>query len=251
MTIYDATMAGLVVAGMIWGAWRGIIWQLASISSLVVGYLVAHQVSPQVAVHFPGEPVVARAQAMLAIYAAVSGGIFLVAWMLRSTLRQLRFLAFDRHLGMLMGGLEGALLGLVGTLFVVSMDPQTRTPIFASPTGRVVCQVMNQVGPVLPSEAREVLAPFWNNTSGAAVADSGGTVPQTQSQSQAQAQTEATPSQPPVSPGDSPTSSSSTTAKLESLIEQGESRLGRAIVETAEKGLQQPGGGNDRTLERR
>src|SRR5437868_3578995 len=108
MTIYDAAMAGVVVAGMVWGAWKGIIWQLASISSLVLGYLVAHQLSPQLAPHFPGEPVVARALAMLAIYAAVSGGVFLTAWMLRSTLRQLRFEAFDRHLGMLMGGLEGA-----------------------------------------------------------------------------------------------------------------------------------------------
>ncbi len=250
MTLYDATMAGLVLAGMVWGAWRGIIWQLASISSLVLGYLVAHQVSPQVAAHFPGEPVVARAQAMLAIYVAVSGGVFLVAWMLRSTLRQLRFLAFDRHLGMLMGGLEGALLGLVGTLFVVSMDPRARTPIFASPTGRVVCQVMNQVGPVLPAEAREVLAPFWSASAGA-VADSGGTgaVTQTGSQTQSQSQTEAAPSQGPVPPGESP--ASATTAKLESLIEEGESRLGRAIVETAEKALQQPGAGNDRVLERR
>ena len=108
MTIYDAVMAALVVAGMVWGAWRGIIWQVASISSLVLGYAVAHQLSPQLAPHFPGEPVVARAEAMLAVYAAVSGGVFLAAWMVRSTLRQLKFEAFDRHLGMVMGGIEGA-----------------------------------------------------------------------------------------------------------------------------------------------
>jgi membrane protein required for colicin V production len=210
MTIYDGVMAALVVAGMVWGAWRGIIWQLASIASLVVGYAVAHQVSPQIASHFPGEPVVARGQAMLVVYAAVSGGIFLVAWLLRSTLRQLRFEAFDRHLGMVMGGLEGALLGLVGTLFVVSLDEPLRAPIFASPTGRIVSQVMNDVGPVLPDEARTALAPFWGKTG-------------------------------PTGADPAPAA-----AKLENLIEDGETRLGRAIVETAEKGLQSTSAGDDR-----
>ena len=160
---------------------------------------------------------------MLAIYAAVSGGIFLAAWMVRSTLRQLRFEAFDRHLGMVMGGIEGALLGLVGTLFVVSLDQPLRAPIFASPTGQIVSQVMNSVGPVLPDEARQVLAPFWNTTSGT-IADG---------------------------PGGSGTDGTASAAKLENLIEEGESRLGQAIVETAEKGLQQTGTGNDRATERR
>ena len=103
MTIYDAVMAALVVAGMVWGAGRGIIWQVASISSLVLGCGGGGISSPQLDTHFPGEPVVARAEAMLAIYAAVSGGVFLAAWMVRSTLRQLKFEAFDRHLGMVDG----------------------------------------------------------------------------------------------------------------------------------------------------
>ena len=223
MTIYDAVMATLVVAGMVWGAWRGIIWQVASISSLVLGYAVAHQLSPQLAPHFPGEPVVARAEAMLAIYAAVSGGIFLAAWMVRSTLRKLRFEAFDRHLGMVMGGIEGALLGLVGTLFAVSLDQPLRAPIFASPTGQIVSRVMDNVGPVLPDEARQALAPFWNTT--------GGTIADV--------------------PSGSGTDGTASAAKLENLVEEGESRLGRAIVETAEKGLQQVGTGNDRASERR
>ena len=89
-------------------------------------------------------------------------GVFLAAWMVRATLRKLKFEAFDRHLGMVLGGLEGALLGLVVTLFVVSLAPQTRGPIFASPTGQVVGQLMAALGPVLPEEARGVLAPFWS-----------------------------------------------------------------------------------------
>src|SRR4051812_1379627 len=164
MTYYDMAMAGVVVAGMIWGAWRGIPWQLASMASLVLGYLVAQPMSAQLAPQLPGEPVVARAAAMLVIYAAVSGGVFLAAWLVRATLRKLQFEAFDRHLGMVLGGIEGAFIGLVATLFVVSLAPQTRGPIFASPSGRVVGQLMDTVGPVLPGEVRSVLTPFWEGS---------------------------------------------------------------------------------------
>jgi uncharacterized membrane protein required for colicin V production len=164
MTLYDAGMLCLVLGGMVWGAWRGIVWQLASIASLVLGYAVAHTASDDLAAHFhfPGDPIVARGLAMVVIYAVVSGGVFLAAWLVRATLRRLKFEAYDRHLGMVLGGLEGALLGLVITLFVVSLAPKSRGPIFASPTGKIAGKVMVTLGPVLPSEAREILAPFWN-----------------------------------------------------------------------------------------
>ena len=124
-------MAIVVVAGMIRGAWMGITWQLASIASLVLGYMVAHPLSAQLAPRlqqFDG-PVVARALSMLLIYVAVSGGVFLVAWLVRATLHRWKFEAFDRHLGMLLGGAEGALLGVVATVIVLSVAPQTRRPI--------------------------------------------------------------------------------------------------------------------------
>ncbi len=160
LTIYDAVMAGIVVAGMIWGAMRGVTWQLASLASLIVGYMVAHPVSAQLAPHFPGDPVIARALAMLTIYAGVSGGIFLAAWGVRATLKAMKFEAFDRHLGMLLGGMEGAMVGVVGTFFVVSLSPSMREPIFLSPSGHIVGNVMNALGPILPGEARDALAPF-------------------------------------------------------------------------------------------
>lgn len=175
MTLYDAAMVVLVLGGMAWGAWRGIVWQIASIASLVLGYAVAHTTSDDLAVHFPGDPIVARGLAMLVIYAAVSAGIFFAAWLIRATLRKLKFEAYDRHLGMVLGGLEGALVGIVATLFVVSLAPQSRGPIFASPSGKIVGRVMKTLGPVLPSEAREVLTPFWGEAGVVAdVRDDGG-----------------------------------------------------------------------------
>ena len=128
LTIYDAAMVGVIVAGMLWGAWRGVTWQIASIASLILGYITSHQLSPQLASRFGTDPVISRTLAMMAIYAVVSGGVFLVAWIFRAILRRMKFEAFDRHLGMLLGGMEGAILGTVITFFVVSLAPQTRDP---------------------------------------------------------------------------------------------------------------------------
>ena len=161
MSPYDLAMVGVVIAGMIWGAFRGITWQLASMASLVLGYAVSFPASAQLAPHFPGEPIVARALAMLTLYVAVSGGIFLLAWSVRAVLRRWQFEAYDRHLGMVLGGLEGAILGMVATVFVISLAPQTRGPILGSTSGRVVGGLLDAVQPALPGEVRSMLAAHW------------------------------------------------------------------------------------------
>jgi membrane protein required for colicin V production len=233
MTLYDAAMVGVVVLGMVWGALRGITWQVASIASLVLGYLVAFPLSGQLAPQFPGEPIVARALALLVCYVAVSGGVFLVAWVVRATLRQWRFEAFDRHLGMILGGLEGALLGVVATLFVVSLSPSARGPIFTSPTGRVVGRVLDVVEPVLPGEVRTVLSPFWSDPDAAAGRLSAGADP-------ADASDRRGPDAPEARPG-----------SLKDLVQEGEARVGRALKEAAEEGLDLSGRSHGRDVERR
>ncbi|MEW4571237.1 CvpA family protein [Tautonia sp. JC769] len=162
MTPYDMAMVGVIIAGMIWGAWRGITWQLASILSLGLGYAVAVPVSSQLAPQFPGQPIVARALAMLVLYVAVSAGVFGIAWSIRATLRRWKFEAYDRHLGMLLGGLEGAVLGIVVTVFVVSLAPQSRTPILTSRAGQAVDHTLKLAQPALPNELRTMLQPYWD-----------------------------------------------------------------------------------------
>jgi membrane protein required for colicin V production len=174
MTIYDAAMAVVLVGGLIRGAWRGITWQLASIGSLVLGYLFSYPISAQIAPLLPGSAEATRAMSMAAAYAVVSGGVFAVAWMVRGAIHKLKFDAYDRHLGMMLGGVEGAAVGILLTLLVVSVSPNTREPIFSSTSGKVVGSVMNALGPVLPGEVRRILEPFWNNAVGTgepAVAD--------------------------------------------------------------------------------
>lgn len=237
MTIYDAAMIGVVVAGMIWGAFRGITWQVASIASLVLGYVVAFPLSRQLAPHFPGEPLVARSLALLAAYAAVACGVFLVAWMIRETLRKLRFEAFDRHLGMILGGLEGALVGVVGTVFVVSLAPRTRDPILTSPTGRVVAAVLGATQTILPAEIRDHLTPIWTGQ-GPATAAPADPVAEL-------APVAITPDQA------APAADAADGGGLRGLVDRETRRAGRVVADELEKRIEQTGGTNERDVERR
>jgi len=173
MTIYDLAMAAVLIAGMVRGAWRGITWQLASIGSLVLGYLFSYPVSAVIAPKLPGTPEAARAMSMAGAYIVVSSAVFGVAWMVRNVIRRMKFEAYDRHLGMMLGGVEGVAVGILGTMLVVSVAPRTREPIFASTSGKVVNGVVSHVGPILPSEVRDALAPFWKNTAPVASAEAG------------------------------------------------------------------------------
>jgi uncharacterized membrane protein required for colicin V production len=175
MTVYDAAMLGLVLIGMLWGAWKGAIWQAAGLISLGLGYAVAHPNSIHMAAMMPGtDPLTKRMGAMLLLYVVTSGGVFLVAWTIRSFLKKIRLEAYDRHLGMLLGGAGGAAAGLVGTLFVTSLAPDTRQVVFHSVSGKLAARGLAALESRLPAEARAELAPFWNGEEGAEIAEAAG-----------------------------------------------------------------------------
>jgi uncharacterized membrane protein required for colicin V production len=165
MTAYDGVMIGLVLAGMVWGSIRGFSWGIASIGALLVGYAFAHVASeymlPFLAQNMPGDPAVQRGGAMLLAFVVSSGGCLFAAWSARASLKKMKFELYDRHLGVLFGGVEAALLGVIGTMFVACLVPKAREPIFSSRAGHVVARVMDAAGPALPPEVRQAITPSW------------------------------------------------------------------------------------------
>jgi uncharacterized membrane protein required for colicin V production len=162
MTPYDIGMAAVILGGIVWGAWRGITWQVASIASLVLGYVGAIPISASIAPYLPGEPLVARGLALLLSYVGVSLGIFMIAWSIRATLRRMRFEAYDRHLGMVLGGVEGLIIGLVVTIVILSVKPDSRAAILGSPSGKLVDRGLRAARPAVPAELRASLEPVWD-----------------------------------------------------------------------------------------
>jgi membrane protein required for colicin V production len=127
---------------------------------------------------------------------------------------------------MLLGGLEGAFLGLVATMFVVSLAPSTRGPIFASTSGHVVGRVMDAAGPVLPGEVRDVVMPFWAHLSSGQ-------------------------NQDPVA-GDKTQPGSTTTSdpSIPNLVREGRSRVGEAVGNAVKQEIERVGNSDARNVER-
>ena len=119
---------------------------------------------------------------------------------------------------MILGGLEGALLGVVATLFVVSLAPRTRETILTSPTGTAVNHLMTALGPILPGEIRDVLSPFDHPSDPIA------------------ATVERVEARPSSRTGRAPAEDPEP-ATLEDFYEEGRSRIGRAVLDTAEQEL--------------
>jgi membrane protein required for colicin V production len=163
--------------------------------------------------------------------------------MVRTTLRQWKFEAFDRHLGMILGGLEGATLGIVITVFVATLAPQTRTPILTSTTGKLVCKVLDVVEPILPSEIRAELSPFWMGDNPSSLASQ---------REPAARQTSSSEPAPQATPSADPNAADSAPQALKQFVEGEEKRLEQAIGSAAEQQLNQlTGQGNGKTVERR
>ena len=72
----------------------------------------------------------------------------------------MKFAMFDRQLGGFFGGIEGAVLGIVGTMFVVGIAPASLRADRLSQAGTIVGLVMETAGPVMPEEIRKVVVPF-------------------------------------------------------------------------------------------
>ncbi|CAN5732871.1 hypothetical protein BH23PLA1_BH23PLA1_17160 [soil metagenome] len=246
MTPYDVAMIAVVVGGMVWGAWRGITWQLASIASLVLGYMVAFPLSVDLAPRFPGEPIVARALALLVLYVAVSAAVFLVAWSIRATLRRWKFEAFDRHLGMILGGLEGALLGIVVTIFVVSLAPTARVPILTSRSGIVVDHLLKAAKPALPVEIAGMLAPFWEALESSPPGET--SVARDDSEVEVEVEVEVVAEVANPQPDPAPKADS---GLLRSAFEKTGARFGRTMADEFEQRFQSPSNENGRDTPRR
>lgn len=162
MTIYDGIMIVLVVVAVIQGAWRGMIWQVAPIASLVLGYIVSYPMSLSVAQYF-GEPPLNRLWAMIAIYAAVSLAVYLVLRSVRESFDRLKLTEFDRHLGAILGLVKGGLLAIVITIGLITVSPQARELILKSESSTIAARTVNTISPILPKALNDLVRPYIKN----------------------------------------------------------------------------------------
>lgn len=162
ITIYDVVMLIVVVGAMIQGAWRGMIWQIAPVVSLVLGYIVAYPMSITAAPYF-GQPPLNQLWAMIVIYAAVSLAVYLFMRSLRDSFDRLKLSEFDKHLGALLGFVKGGLIAIVITVGLISVSPQARDIILKSESSTIAARTVNTISPILPDALNALIKPYVQN----------------------------------------------------------------------------------------
>lgn len=163
MQYYDLLMLAIVAAAVLFGAWKGLAWQIASVSAIFVSYLAALQFRGPVANLIHVQAPLNQFIAMFIIYSVASLAIWIVFGYVRSFIERFCLRSFDRQAGALLGALKGALLCIVVTMFAVTLLGESRRQeICQSKSGLLIARSINQLRGVMPKEIHPILAPYLN-----------------------------------------------------------------------------------------
>lgn len=162
MQTYDALMLLVLVAATVFGFWKGMAWQIASLASLVVSYFAALKFSEQLAPVFGQQAPFNKFVAMLAIYVGTSFIIWTLFRFISGVIDKVRLESFDRQLGGMFGFAKGVLLCIGITFFAVSLWPAQGDAIVGSQSGHYIVAILDKAHAVFPPEIHQVIDPYLN-----------------------------------------------------------------------------------------
>ncbi len=160
LEVYDIAMLALLAMTVLFGAWKGMAWQIASLASLVLSVAVAIRLSGPLAPLFGGHEPWNRFVAMLVLYLGVSLLVWIVFRMVSQAIDRVQLREFDRQAGALFGGLKGIALCLIVTFFAVTLSEAARQAVLRSRSGHYIARLIQRADPVLPDEVRQVLGDY-------------------------------------------------------------------------------------------
>jgi membrane protein required for colicin V production len=163
MQTYDAIMILVLLAATVFGFWKGMAWQLASLASLIASYFISLKLSPQLAPYFGQQAPLNRFSAQLAIYIAASFVIWMMFRLVSGAIDKVKLQSFDKQLGAIFGFAKGVLLCIAITFFAVTLAPQPQgQAIVSSQSGRYIVALLNKADAVCPPELHQVVGPYLN-----------------------------------------------------------------------------------------
>ncbi|QDT00546.1 CvpA family protein [Adhaeretor mobilis] len=160
MQTYDILMLVVLGAATLFGFWKGLAWQIASIASIVVSYFAAHQFSDQLAPRISQHAPWNKFLAMLIIYAATSFVIWMIFRMVSGAIDRVRLKEFDRQMGALVGFGKGILFCIAITFFAVTLlGEEQKQRIVASGSGQTIVKFLDKADSIVPPEIHDIVGP--------------------------------------------------------------------------------------------
>jgi membrane protein required for colicin V production len=162
MELYDICMLVILAGATVFGAIKGMAWQVASSASLVLSYAVALRFSTQLAPRFGEQAPLNRFIAMFVLYALTSLAIWVLFRIVAGFINRVRLQEFDRQMGALFGAAKGVLLCVAITFFAVTLSTKARAAVMTSRSGYFIAVLLDRAHSVMPKELHEVLDPYLN-----------------------------------------------------------------------------------------
>jgi membrane protein required for colicin V production len=160
MQVYDIAMLVVLIAATLFGIWKGMAWQVASLASVVVSAAVAVHSSPAIASSFPGQEPWNRFLAMLVLYVVTAGAIWIVFRLISNVIDRVKLQEFDRQLGGTVGLAKGVLYCIVITFFAVTLGEPSRKIVLESRSGDWIARGIRNANPILPEDIRTYLGKY-------------------------------------------------------------------------------------------
>jgi membrane protein required for colicin V production len=157
---YDFLMIAVIFFCALFGAWKGMAWQLAALASVVLSGLVAIHGSAPLAPYFGAQSPWNRCVAMLLLYVGTSLVVWLAFNLVSGFVVRLRLKEFDRQLGGVFGAVKGVLWCVVITFFAVTLSEPARQAVLKSYSGYYIAVLTERARPILPQEVRAVLGKY-------------------------------------------------------------------------------------------
>jgi membrane protein required for colicin V production len=161
MQAYDVLMVIVLMLAVLWGAWKGLAWQIASIASIGLSYFVALRLRLPVAGLIDATPPWNMFLAMLILFLGTALFVWIGFNVVSDFIERVKLKEFDKQLGAVFGAAKGALLCVLITLFSVALlgDAQ-RQAICNSKSGYYIAVFLDRTGMMIPHELHGVLAPY-------------------------------------------------------------------------------------------
>ncbi|MEY4978411.1 MAG: hypothetical protein RLZZ352_681 [Pseudomonadota bacterium] len=156
----DWVFVAVLLLSALLGVWRGLVFEVLSVVSWVVAFVLAQAYAVDAAVRLPLQAWPAPAQlavgfSLVFMAAAFVGG--LLAWLLKQAVHSVGLSPVDRALGGAFGLLRGVLI-LLALAVVVSMTPLRQFPVWQASTGAVwLSGALGQLKPLLPPRVAQFL----------------------------------------------------------------------------------------------
>lgn len=160
MAVLDWVFLAVLVASLLVGAWRGLVYEVFSVVSWIAAFVLAQWLAPDAARLLPlgsmSEPVrYAAGFVVVLVAAAFAGG--LLAWLLKKLVEAIGLRPVDRTLGAAFGLARGVVL-LLAAAVVVNMTPLKGNVWWQESAGAGVLTVaLRGMKPVLPEEFGQYL----------------------------------------------------------------------------------------------